>query len=124
MQCRYVFGLLSNRCTGHARATWNALLAEKGIDGFFDFYSVRTSLELELRLAEMFHLGRTAYILSSVEQARIRPLLDAVDVEVGDKSIDTVINEGGVLVGYALSHLPPDAQLAVWLSKGDPDFSR
>ena len=124
MQCRYVFGLLSNRCTGQARVSWNALLAEKGIDGFFDFYPVRTILDLELRLAEMFHLGRTAYILSPTEQVRIRPLLDAVDPEVGDRPIDTVINEGGVLVGYAIAHFSPDQQLAVWLSKGDQDFSR
>lgn len=119
MQCRYVFGLLSPRCTGNARATWNALLVEKGIDGFFDFYAVRTALELELRLAEMFHLGRTAYILSPAQQTQIRPLLDAVDAEVGDKPIDTVINQGGVLVGYALSHLPPDQQLTEWLTKGE-----
>ncbi len=112
----YVFGLLSARCSGQARKTWNALLRAQEVDGFFDFYPTVTVRDLELRLAEMFHLGRRAYILSAPLKPLVRPLLDRIDASA-EKSgdIDTVINEGGVLVGYSLGGLEPPEQLACWI---------
>lgn len=118
----YVFGLLSARCNNRARKTWNALLKEKKTDGFFDFYRTETTADLELRLAEMFHLGRRAYIVSEPLRPLVRPLLDRIDSSV-ESEADTVINEGGVLVGYSLGALEPSAQLEAWIGKSKSAFS-
>lgn len=116
MAPQFVFGLLSARCTGRARAVWNLLLREQGIDGFFDFYPTSGERELTLRLAEMFHLDRRAYVLSGPLQDIVRPLLDRMDSSVTDeKAVDTIINTGGVLVGFHIGDLPPTQQLHYWL---------
>ncbi len=119
----YVFGLLSARCSNAARKTWNALLRERGVDGFFDFYPTETQQDLELRLAEMFHLGRRAYILAEPLRKIVLPLLDRVEKAAQKDGIDTIINEGGVLVGYHLSDLPPSDQLTLWMAKSTSSLS-
>ena len=56
---------------------------------------------MELRLAEMFHLDRRGYIIAPALQKMILPLLDQIDSSAAEKgSVDTVVNKGGVLVGY------------------------
>ena len=119
----YVFGLLSARCSNQARKTWYALIRERGVDGFFDFYPTETTGDLELRFAEMFHLGRRAYILSEPLRPLAAALLDRIDPSAKKSGIDTVINEGGVLVGYHLDLLPPAEKLALWISKSESALS-
>lgn len=96
----------------------------KDIDGFFDFYPTRSVEHLESRLSEMFHLGRAGYILSAELSKHIEPLLDGVDASAKEREIiDTVLNEGGILQGYALGHLRNEEQLEFWLSKTDSALS-
>lgn len=93
------------------------MLLAQGIDGFFDFYPTKTVADLELRLSEMFHLGRAAYILAEPLRSKVVPLLDRIDASAQKESPDTVINERGVLVGYALGHRPEAEQLAFWTTQ-------
>lgn len=121
---RYVFGFLTARSSGDARKVWNDLLAKEGIDGFFDFYPTRSREDLQMRLSEMFHLGRAAYVLSPKLSEVVEPLLDRTDASVTQQgSIDTVLNEQGVLVGYALGHLPKEQQLQFWIKKTKEQLS-
>ncbi len=124
MAHQYVFGLLAPRCSGNARTVWNALLRDHGIDGFFDFYSVRSRTDLELRLSEMFHLGRAAYIVSPEFAQAILPLLDELDASVSPKKgVDMVINESGILRGYARGEADDEACLRLWTQRFKPLFS-
>lgn len=117
MTHQFVCGLLSARCTGRARFVWNARIREQGLDAFFDFYPTVTERDLTLRLAEMFHLERTAYLLSESLQKVVRPLLDRIDSSVSDgKAIDTVINCGGILIGFHGADLSMDEQLQHWIA--------
>lgn len=103
MPPRTVCGLLAPRCIGSARKYWNALFRKQGIDAFFDWYKASTIQDLELRLAEMFHLDRRGYIIAPALQEMILPLLDQIDPSAAEKgSVDTVVNENGVLVGFRM----------------------
>jgi hypothetical protein len=88
---------------------------KKGIDGFFDFYPTFTALDLEQRLSEMFHLERRAYLISPSLQSLVLSLLD----HIISQPVDTVINVGGVLTGYALTDLSDEEQLQLWISDSD-----
>ena len=66
----------------------------------------------------MFHLGRAAYLIGPKLRSVIVPLLDRMDPSCGSEPPDTVINAGGILVGYALSARSNEEQLASWI-----DFS-
>ena len=101
MKNRSVCGLLGPRCIAGERKRWNALFREQGIDAFFDCYKAATVVDLELRLAEMFHLGRRGYLVVPRLQKMIITLLDQLDVSVkGEGRVDVVVNNGGVLRGY------------------------
>ncbi|MDD5055230.1 MAG: hypothetical protein PHZ00_03085 [Candidatus Peribacteraceae bacterium] len=101
MAHRSVCGLLGPRCIAGERKRWNALFLEKGIDAFFDCYKASTIADLELRLAEMFHLGRRGYLVVPALQKIIVPLLDRLDASAkGEGSVDIVVNNGGVICGY------------------------
>jgi shikimate 5-dehydrogenase len=103
MAHRSVCGLLGPRCIAGERKRWNALFREEGIDAFFDCYKASSVSDLELRLAEMFHLERRGYLVVPSLQVLIIPLLDQLDVSVaGEGRVDTVVNNGGVLCGYCM----------------------
>lgn len=84
-----------------ARKFCSELFAREGIDASFAFY--RTSVnDLPLRLSEMFHLERRGYIVAPELQKAIVPLLDSIDNSANERGVvDTVVNEGGVLVGFS-----------------------
>lgn len=91
---RVVIGSIGSTNTADLRSEWNGLFAERGVDAFFDFY--RTSARnLDLRLSEMFQLQRRGYIVAPELSQVIVPLLDRCAVD----RVDTVTNDGGVLVG-------------------------
>lgn len=103
MKKRSVCGLIGPRCIADARKFWNALFLEQGIDAFFDCYKASTIADLELRLAEMFHLDRRGYLVVPALQELIIPLLDQLDQSAtGEGRADTVVNNGGVICGYFL----------------------
>ncbi len=96
-----VCGLIGSVCTSKARTLWNELFKERGLSAFFDFYRTKTKEDLELRLSEMFLLERRGYVVAPELQSMILPLLDRLDSASQEKgSVDTVLNEEGVLIGY------------------------
>ncbi len=100
-----VCGLIGPKCSSQARTTWNKLFVDENKNAFFDFYRTRNQQELELRLSEMFLLERRGYIVDSLFQESIIPLLDQLDESVQKGSVDTVLNERGVLTGYWLNNV-------------------
>ena len=98
---KIVCGLIGPVCSANARTVWNRMFADAGIDAFFDFYRTVTREDLELRLSEMFLLERRGYIVAEEFQTLVLPLLDRFDTDAErEGKVDTVINEGGVLIGY------------------------
>lgn len=109
-----VCGLVGPVCTSKARTKWNSLFKVRGFSAFFDFYRTKTLQDLELRLSEMFLLERRGYIVAEELQTMIVPLLDRLDVSAAEKgSVDTVVNDGGVLVGYFCNDLD-ERRMEVW----------
>lgn len=93
---RTIIGLLGqSRDTPQIRF-WNALFRERSMDAFCDFYRTNDGADLELRLSEMFLHHRRGYVLSKELQPLVVPLLDRTE---GTGSVDTVVNQGGVLIG-------------------------
>jgi shikimate 5-dehydrogenase len=116
MKHEFVFGLLGSKCSGQIRKVWNAFLKERGVDGFFDFYPTKTCEQLELRLSEMFLLHRRGYVIGEQFQETVIPLLDRLDTSAEKKgAVDTVVNDGGVFVGYWIGD-SADARLSLWLA--------
>lgn len=117
MAHQYVFGLVGPVCTSEARKTWNALLSEQKIDGFFDFYRAKSVGDLELRLSEMFLLHRRGYVIdASLSKETVR-LMDKCGRGVAPRGVvDVVRNDGGVLVGYSMHGKSPEDILRVWLT--------
>lgn len=116
MAHEFVFGFVGSKCSGQIRKVWNAYLKERGVDGFFDFYPTKTFEMLELRLSEMFLLHRRGYIIGENFQEKVIPLLDRLDASVKDK-VDTVVNDGGVLVGHWVGSEALFERLELWLRK-------
>lgn len=115
MSHAYVFGLVGPVCDGSARQVWNALLRERHIDGFFDFYRTVTIGDLELRLSEMFRLGRVGYIVHPSLSRQAIPLMDHTDRGVAERGVRVVKNAGGVLTGYGYDFSDNDAILNLWM---------
>ncbi len=117
---RIVLGLLGPRCRHDARKRWNAFLASRGIDGFFDFYRTLSRVDLELRLSEMFLHGRRGYLLDASLQLPVCDLLDhlAPSARKGGRA-DVVVNDGGVLTGHLVGkrggEWPMENVLALWV---------
>lgn len=110
-----VCGLIGPSCASQARTRWNELFREKNIPAFFDFYRTKTKEDLELRLSEMFLLERRGYVMAPELQTMIVPLLDRLDDTAKQtERVDTVVNDGGVLVGYSCGS--DEKRLAVWFS--------
>jgi len=108
-----VCGLLGPRCIAGERKRWNALFKEQGIDAFFDCYKASTFADLELRLAEMFHLGRRGYLVVPVLQQLIIPLLDRLDKTATEKRrVDTIVNTDGVICGYWMGDWQSEEQVS------------
>ncbi len=98
---RYVIGLLAPVSPKGGRKHWNAILREKGIDGFFDGYPAATRDDLQFRLSEMFLLDRRGYMLHESLQTLVLELLDVIDASAqAAGKVDTVVNEDGILHGY------------------------
>ncbi|MDP7477205.1 MAG: hypothetical protein QF442_02030 [Candidatus Peribacteraceae bacterium] len=85
--------------TSAEKRYWNSRFEEEGIDAFLDHYPTKEE-ELPERLSEMFHHDRRGYIVGKALQQAIIPLLDSIDSSAGEGSVDTVVNDGGVLIGY------------------------
>ncbi|MBP9774111.1 MAG: hypothetical protein KBD00_05835 [Candidatus Peribacteraceae bacterium] len=97
-----VIGYIGPKLPGDLRKTWNALFSERKIDAFFDFYRTRKD-DLPLRLSEMFLLERRGYIVDPQFSTEIIALLDRLDCSAQTSGkVDTVVNEGGVLIGYCI----------------------
>lgn len=106
---RMVIGYVGPKNDVRILKYWNALFAKQGMHAFCDFYRTETRADLELRLSEMFTLGRRGYILAEQMQSIVRPLLDRAD---GIGPCNTIVNEGGVLCG---THLDTNEnRFALW----------
>lgn len=116
-----VCGLIGPTCTSQARTHWNALFTQKGTDAFFDFYRTSTIVDLELRLSEMFLLQRRGYVVDPLFETVIIRLLDQLDPSAIDRgSVDTVVNERGVLIGYFLGG-DDGERIKKWMSVYNPN---
>lgn len=105
-------GLVAPRCVGSSRKVWNDALREKGIPAFFDFYRTTTIRDLELRLSQMFLHDRRGYIVDPLFSSSILPLLDRLDDQaITHGAVDTVLNDGGILVGYFFGAGPQNLYL-------------
>ncbi|MBM3227702.1 hypothetical protein FJZ27_02450 [Candidatus Peribacteria bacterium] len=93
-----VLGRLSRRCA--VLKDWNAALRGLGIDGSMDAYPCTVS-SLPERLSEMMHFDRRGYIVAPDLQRAIIRYLDRLDASASDAgAVDTVFNDGGVLIGF------------------------
>ncbi len=117
MKHPYVFGFVGPRCTGKARTFWNAVLQQKKIDGFFDFYRIDHQHDLVTRLSEMFLLERRGYLIhESLQESALR-LMDVLTKEAERIGrVNTVKNERGVLIGHYLREADPEEILKVWMT--------
>lgn len=118
---RIVIGSIGPTNSSDERKIWNELFAAEKRDAFFDFY--RTTIDdLPLRLSEMYVLQRRGYIVSPQLGKAIISLLDETD---GSDVIDTVVNEGGVLKGYAMAKKDPaetmKARYALWFASPESE---
>jgi hypothetical protein len=104
-----VLGLLAPRCTLSARKVWNDALQHIEKDRFFfDYYRTISCADLELRLSEMFLLERFGYIIDPSFSSLALPLLDVLDSSsLHTKRVDTILNRGGVLMGYDFAATSP-----------------
>ncbi len=112
-----VCGLIGLKCASNARAVWNANFAKRKLDAFFDFYRTRSVQELELRFSEMFLLERRGYIVAAELQQDAVKLMDRLDVSAQKNGkVDTVLNERGVLIGFAFDERSDrdDARIHLW----------
>jgi shikimate 5-dehydrogenase len=98
---REIYGILgSHPQAAELRRAWERWFREKQIDATLERYPA-TVANLPERLSEMFHFDRRAYIIGPALQQAIIPLLDRLDDQAEEEgSIDTVMNEGGLMVGY------------------------
>lgn len=123
---RSVVGLIGPVCIDQCRAVWNTALREQGSPLDFQFYRTRNREELELRLSEMFTLGRLGYIVHPEFQSTVLPLLDRLDSAAHKKErVDTIVNDGGVLVGYYLDASVNEAQeqrCKLWLGSQQKEY--
>jgi shikimate 5-dehydrogenase len=111
---RYVIGSLAPVSPKGGRKHWNAILRERGIDGFFDGYPAATREDLQFRLSEMFLLDRRGYILHESLQTMVLDLLDVIDASAQSAgAADTVVNEGGILHGY-MCHNDDEKRCVLW----------
>jgi hypothetical protein len=95
---RLVLGYVGPSVPAGLRKHWNQLLAQRGVDAFFDAYPARTREDLQQKLSEMFLLERRGYIVDPSLQPFLHELLDETP---GQGSVDTVLNDAGVLRGVA-----------------------
>lgn len=100
---RQLFGVIGSVADVSAlKRHWNAYFEDNGIDAFMDSYPTQKE-ELPERLSEMFHFDRRGYIVGKPLQEAVIPLLDAVDPSAREEgSVDTVVNDNGVLTGHYL----------------------
>lgn len=79
---------------------WNGFLRESDIDGSMDRYPCTEAMIPE-RLSEMLHFDRRGYIVSASLQIPVAAFMDRLDASAQKcNAVDTVVNDGGVLIGY------------------------
>gem|GEM_PF-1335860 len=114
-----VVGLIGPQCVLRCRAVWNAFFKEQGSPLEFQFYRTRNREELELRLSEMFVLRRLGYVVHPDFQTTILPLLDELDATAQKaQQVDTIVNDGGRLIGHFLDAEACEAQevrMRLWM---------
>ncbi len=109
---RAILGLLAPSCPPAVRREWNALLAEEGRDAFFDIYHSKNRADLQLRLGEMYVLGRRGYVVGKGLEGESLVLMDVLDDSaIAAKAVDTVVNKDGVLHGYFVDGPHSDATM-------------
>ncbi len=98
---RELFGIVGSLpAAGAEQAWWNAQFDTCAMDAFMDYYPTKKE-NLPERLSEMFHFDRRGYIVAKQLQKAIIPLLDRLDASGAEEgSVDTVVNDRGVLAGY------------------------
>ncbi len=78
---------------------WNRFFVKAGVDAAIHRYPATTK-NLPERLSEMFHFDRRAYIVAPSLAGAVLPLLDRIDADAKrTKTIDIIVNEGGILRG-------------------------
>ena len=98
---KYVCGLLGTHPNRkELLQTWNHFFTEQGIAASLHYYPTKSE-QLQLRLSEMFTLGRTLYILNYELGNICTPLLD--DTRTPEPNI--VYNKGGILIGDRVEHM-------------------
>ncbi len=112
---RIILGTIGPKSNPEERKYWNTLFQSLKLDALYDFYRTRDLRELELRLSEMFHLGRRGYAVENEELKRLAlPLMDVLDRSAtAAGNVDTIVNEGGVLIGHYVKG-NADARLKLW----------
>lgn len=110
---REVVGHLGRHSSGRSlRAIFATLFREEGRGVVFNIYPTEKR-DLPARLSEMFHFGRLGCTVATELSEPIVPLLDGIDTSVGQGGgVDTVKNEGGVLIGYHLGPVTVDSLAA------------
>ncbi|OGJ62000.1 hypothetical protein A3C37_00670 [Candidatus Peribacteria bacterium RIFCSPHIGHO2_02_FULL_53_20] len=97
---------------------WNRFLREQGIDGSMDRYPCTESM-LPERLSEMLHFDRRGYIVTESLHSSIAALMDRLDPSAEErKSVDTVVNDGGMLIGYWTAE-DDLSRRALWFPNGE-----
>jgi len=113
---REIFGILGsipNR--SDVQRKWNEYFAERRMDAFMDHYPTTEKL-LPERLSEMFHFDRRGYIVGDSLSTAVIPLLDGLDGSSRQsKKVNTVLNDGGVLIGFwTEGDDPVESRLLAW----------
>lgn len=113
---RVLLGILGTSSTSSVLLReWNRFLRNAGIDGSMDRYPC-TAAALPECLSAMVHFDRRGYIVTRSLQKEIIVLMDRLDSSaVKRNAVDTVVNDGGVLVGYFLDN-DAERRRDVWLT--------
>ncbi|MDD4628473.1 MAG: hypothetical protein PHE68_03720 [Candidatus Peribacteraceae bacterium] len=100
---RELYGLIGSVShSSQVLKEWNSFFAQKGMDATMNIYPT-TEANLPERLSEMFHFDRRAYLVGKDLSRAIIPLLDRVEPAARKNGVTWVENDGGVLIGKAVS---------------------
>jgi shikimate 5-dehydrogenase len=126
MKKSMVVGLIGPVCVSQCRARWNAYLRSQGSPLEFQFYRTRNRDELVLRLSEMFVLERRGYVVHPDLMPLVTTLLDDMDRAAKECGrVDTIVNDGGRLIGYYLAADPVsamDARSELWATTSTVEY--
>lgn len=111
---KLLFGILGTLPdSGAALSRWTAYFRSHGLDASIDRYPA-TKQTIPERLSEMFHFDRRGYIVGKSLQKAIIPYLDRLDAGAAEEgSVDTVLNDGGILIGFFCAN-DDDKRSQIW----------